>query len=67
MSEASDSDMETLVCDTGSLDGTESPLQLEESFGNNLTPNSDVASETIGHNLTLIFFFTNTNYQKNKV
>tara|TARA_B110000305_G_C18848056_1_gene363223 strand:+ start:190 stop:366 length:177 start_codon:yes stop_codon:yes gene_type:complete len=40
MSEASDSDMETLVCDTGSLDGTESPLQLEESFGNNLTPNS---------------------------
>ena len=54
MSKASDSEMDLLECDTGSLDGDGSPLELREIFGNNETPNSDVASETIGGNLTRI-------------
>ena len=51
MSKPSDSEMDLVDCDTGSNDGDGDLLDFSTDFGNQATPNSDVASETIGGNL----------------
>ena len=51
MSKPSDSEMDLVDCDTGSNDGDGDLLDFSTDFGNQATPNSDVASETIGGNI----------------